>query len=147
MPKNNDDKIEIEVEVGDREIEIEIDPKTGTMTVNEENGSTDDAEPDESNEEPKKARRGRGLLFGLVVGGLAGAASASAIVRQLAGAPSNGAQAPQDSPESVSGGILGTIRARWREATMEGHAAAQEAAERKLARYRELTGNDDKRGP
>ena len=144
MPKRSDDKIEVEVEVGDREAEIEIDPETGTMTVNEEGADSEGVEPDESNGEPRSARRGRGLLLGLVVGGLAGAASASAIVRQLAGAPSSEAKAAQDAPASASGGLLDTIRGRWREARVEGRAASQEAANQKLARYRELTGDDRK---
>ena len=92
---------------------------------------------------PPSKKRGR-LLLGLIAGGLAGAASASAIVRQLANAPTGEAQSPQDAPESASGGVLGALRARWREAAVEGRVAAQEATRQKLARYRELSGDDPK---
>lgn len=140
------DKIEVEVEVGDREVEIEIDPETGDITVEKDGESADEAAPDEAEEEPKRDGHGPGLIVGVVLGGLAGAAVASAIVRLLAGAPSNGAQPPQDSAESASGGLMGQLRARWHEATIEGRAASQEATQQKLARYRELTGDEPKRG-
>ena len=137
------DKIEVEIEAGGRELEIEIDPETGEMTVEEDSDTEDDesSDNDEASTPPKK--RGR-LLMGLVLGGLAGAASASAIARQLAGAPSNGAQEPQDGSEAASGGLLGSFRSRWRQATQEGRVAAREAEKQALARYRELTGDGPK---
>ncbi len=148
MARKKNDKIEVEVEVGDREIEIEIDPATGEMTVTEEEDSEDES-PDkaarDNGEEKQPARkRGPGLVLGVIVGGLAGAAGAVALVRQLAARPSEAAQAIQNAPEGPSQGLIGSVQARWREATLEGRIASQQAEREKLARYQELTGDEPK---
>ena len=139
------DKVEVEIEAGGRELEIEIDPETGETTVEKGEPEAEDVDAGSSgdSEAPTRPGKKRGrLLLGLLAGGLAGAASASAIVRQLAGEPSNGAQEPQGGPEAASGGLIGSLQARWREATHEGRSAAREAEKKAMARYRELTGDD-----
>jgi hypothetical protein len=147
-------KIEVEVEVDGREIELNIDPETGAVTIDEDDDEDDrdearsddddDENEDEVDDEKPKPRKRRGLIIGGLLGIAAGAASAAAIARQVTKPPwgAGATQTPQDDPEGSSGGVLGSLKARWRDATEEGRIAAHEETQRKLARYRELTGND-----
>jgi hypothetical protein len=142
MAKKTNGKIGVEIEAAGREFEIEIDPETGDVTIEEDTDSADDDQEEDPSEESGKS--GPGLVLGVLVGAAAGAVGAIALVRQLAADPSGGSYALQDASESGSDGLLGQLRSRWRVATLEGRLAAQEAEREKLARYKELTGNDPK---
>ena len=149
MPHNEDDKIEIEVEAGGREVEIEVDPETGQMEITQEDDSDEDApeETDDAEETGRGKKRGRRFLTGVVLGALTGAVMAALSKRppeQGAGEPSEGPEGRQDALGDASGGLLGVIRMRWREASREARGAAQEAERRKRARFLELTEQDER---
>lgn len=73
-----------------------------------------------------RRRRGPGFRLGLLLGALAGAASAVLL-----------------SPNSTEGVAPGGLRSRLREAAEEARAAAREAEERQRARFARLTEPDE----
>ena len=77
-------------------------------------------------EEPRGAS-GPGFLLGLILGAIVGAALAVLL------APKPGEEEPAE-PE----GLVGHLRARVREATVEARQAAQEAEQAKRARFEQL---------
>lgn len=134
-------KIKVEVEVDDREVELHIDPETGNVRIENEFGSSEDDSDDEDDEweEESGSSRGFGLVLGVLLGLAAGAVAGVALVRELSKPAPEGPQAAQDGQESPSGDAFALLGARWREATHEARIATEEAAQRQLARYRELT--------
>ena len=88
--------------------------------------------------------RGPGLLLGILVGLIAGAAAAALLGHGADEEPES--EAGLGEPESPAAGLrsaLARVRSRVREASKEAQEAAREVEERYRARYEELTGQGE----